>query len=262
MPERQSPPPYLESQRRASSAASRSLATSEWPTWCVPGAGSSRATRASAGVISQREAGVTYALTAKEPARLCQMPPPPGPRRPGSSFHRSVADLTASPTSRGKARPTSGAGSASARPISCSGTGRPSLLPMAAAMRCRAAPCGTMPLVTQRATEVLSYRRVRPRWAPRSLTLRASPALLMPARARRVPSFSLGPRGSLVMTTTTSRRKREGRVRLPRLSHPLDAQQRLARRLLWRRAGSAAARHRACAGPRAAGTIASRVNPA
>ncbi len=65
------------------------------------------------------------------------MPPPPGPRRPArSNRHRSVADFTASATSRGKARPTSGAGSASARPISCSGTGRPSLLPIAAAIRC------------------------------------------------------------------------------------------------------------------------------
>lgn len=60
--ERQSPPPYLESQRRASWAASRSLAASEWPTWYEPDSagarGSSRATEPSAGLISQRETGV------------------------------------------------------------------------------------------------------------------------------------------------------------------------------------------------------------
>ncbi len=83
------------------------------------------------------------------------MPPPP--RRPAkSSRYSSVAAFTASPTSRGKARPTSGAGSASARPISCSGTGLPSFWPMAAAIRCGAAPCGIMPFDTQRATDVLS----------------------------------------------------------------------------------------------------------
>ena len=37
-----------------------------------------------------------------------------------------------------------------------SGTGRPSFCPIAAAMRCGAAPWGTMPLETHRATEVLS----------------------------------------------------------------------------------------------------------
>lgn len=87
MEERQSPPPYLESQRRASWAASRSLVTSLWPTRssgpsaavsgpgctgtppCAPGALSvprivawaavgSRATDGSAGVMSQRDAGV------------------------------------------------------------------------------------------------------------------------------------------------------------------------------------------------------------
>ncbi len=75
--ERQSPPPYLESQRRASSAASRSFVTSLWPTRCgkpqsgpdEPGPDAavaasraaccgSRATELSAGVISHREAGV------------------------------------------------------------------------------------------------------------------------------------------------------------------------------------------------------------
>lgn len=163
--ERQSPPPYLESQRRASSAASRSLATSLWPTRAcsaaaaaaapVPGRAASRSTEGSAGVISQRDAGVAYALTAKDPASDCQMPPPA--RRPARSRrYRSVAERTASPTSRGKASPTSGAGSASASPISCSGTGRPSFCPIAAAIRCGAAPCGTMPLDTHRATEVLS----------------------------------------------------------------------------------------------------------
>lgn len=96
MDERQSPPPYLESQRRASSAASRSLLTSLWPTcWGIaasaaeaasfsPASTASRATELSAGDISHREAGVAYALTAKDPARLCQMPPPPA-RRPARS---------------------------------------------------------------------------------------------------------------------------------------------------------------------------------
>ncbi len=166
MDERQSPPPYLESQRRASSAASRSLATSLWPTRACSGAGAaggptagrgtSRSTDGSAGVISQRDVGVAYALTANDPASDCQMPPPPARRPARSSRYRSVAERTASPTSRGKASPTSGAGSASASPISCSGTGRPSFCPIAAAIRCGAAPCGTMPLDTQRATEVLS----------------------------------------------------------------------------------------------------------
>ncbi len=118
------------------------------------GAGS-RATEPSTGEISHREAGVAYAETENEPASDCQIPPPP--RRPArSSRYRSVAERTASPTSRGKARPTSGAGSASASPISCSGTGRPSFAPMAAAIRCGAAPCGTIPLDTHRATDVLS----------------------------------------------------------------------------------------------------------
>lgn len=174
--ERQSPPPYLESQRRASSAASRSFATSLWPTraGALPAGGSSaaatgtapaagppprgtrRSTDGSAGVISHREAGTAYALTAKDPARDCQMPPPPARRPARSNRYSSVADRTASPTSRGNASPTSGVGSASARPISCSGTGRPSFCPIAAAMRWGAAPCGIMPFDTQRATEVLS----------------------------------------------------------------------------------------------------------
>ncbi len=62
MDERQSPPPYLESQRLASSAASRSLRTSLWPTLAgaeEPSDGlASRATELSAGVMSQRDAGV------------------------------------------------------------------------------------------------------------------------------------------------------------------------------------------------------------
>ena len=130
-------------------------------TLCVPriaasAADESRATDASAGDISQRDAGVAYALTENEPASDCQIPPPPARRPARSSRYNSVAERTASPTSRGKARPTSGAGSASASPISCSGTGRPSLAPIAAAMRWGAAPCGTMPLETHLATEVLS----------------------------------------------------------------------------------------------------------
>ncbi len=99
---------------------------------------------------------MAYALTANDPASDCQMPPEPARRPARSSRYSSVADFTAWPTSRGKARPTSGAGSASASPISCSGTGRPSFWPMAAAIRCGAAPCGTIPFDTQRATDVLS----------------------------------------------------------------------------------------------------------
>jgi hypothetical protein len=110
----QFPPPYLESQRRASSAASRSSSRSARPT-CLPPAWSAAS---SAGVTSQRVTGVVNADTAK--------PDPVRKSRRFTKLQNEVATRTASARSRGESNPTSASGvSASPIPISPSATGRP-----------------------------------------------------------------------------------------------------------------------------------------
>ncbi|XXZ50392.1 helix-turn-helix domain-containing protein [Streptomyces cavourensis] len=96
----QFPPPYLESQRRASSAASRSSSRSARPTrwpplWCAD---------SSAGVTSQRVTGVVKADTAKPDAPVVRK------LRRFTELQNEVATPTASAGSRGKSNPTFASG--------------------------------------------------------------------------------------------------------------------------------------------------------
>ncbi len=143
------------------------------------------ATDASGAVISQSRLGSTSAEAATaEPDRKS--------RRPTSLRHSSQTCSTAPSTVGENCRPTPPARFLPfAMPISSMVTVRPSLRPSASAMIPGARPRGCCPR-SQRATEVLSYRRSSPRSDPTMLTRRASPALEHPASWMRACSRSFG----------------------------------------------------------------------
>lgn len=141
----QFPPPYLESQRRASSAASRSSSRSARPTWWPP----SCSAVSSAGVTSQRVTGVANADTAKPDAPVVRK------SRRFTELQNEVATRTASAGSRGKSNPMVASGvSASPIPISARPTGRPSRSPIAWASSLGTGHFGVIPRRHQFATEV------------------------------------------------------------------------------------------------------------
>ncbi len=133
-----------------------------------------RATTGSGGVISQSRLGSTRAEAATvAPARKSRLPT--SLRHSSQICSSAVARLGAnwSPTAELRLLP-------SAMPISSTVTPRPSLRPRASAMTAGACPRGCCPR-SQRATDVLSYRRSSPCSAPQRLTRRARPALEQPA---------------------------------------------------------------------------------
>ncbi len=144
-----------------------------------------RSTWASGPEISQSRLGSTSAEAATaEPVSRS--------RRPTSLRHNSLTCSTAPATVGAYWRPTPDARFLPlAMPISSIVTVRPSLRPSASAMTPGARPRGCCPR-SQRATEVLSYRRSSPRSVPTMFTRRARPALEQAASWMSVWSRSLG----------------------------------------------------------------------